>query len=180
MKHFVEWSNATIIKDGLNAFMQDFNVEWIALLGSRLKYLLDGRTFVIITDEERSWFESYIIKKINRSGVRPLLPFVSLRAIYPYIDEINSNEQILLLEDMLSLTFPNGYVYFYIGKNIDKRSNIAKNSDDSYMWLLDEQTHNNSISLSSNDENLDIKLIQLFKLFDKSIDAVLLNQASLV
>ncbi|WP_169777074.1 HobA family DNA replication regulator [Campylobacter mucosalis] len=179
MQDFVKWSNDTIIKEGLNATMQEFRVEWIALLSSRLKYLLEGRVFIVITDEERSWFESYILKRINRSVARPLLPFVSLKALYQHIDEINSSEQISLLEDMLSLTFPNGYVFFYIGKNIDKRANIAKNSEDSYMWLFDEQTHN-SISLNSNDENLDIKLMQLFKLFDKSIDAVLLNQASLI
>ncbi|KEA46408.1 HobA family DNA replication regulator [Campylobacter mucosalis] len=179
MQDFVKWSNDTIIKEGLNATMQEFRVEWIALLSSRLKYLLEGRVFIVITDEERSWFESYILKRINRSAARPLLPFVSLKALYQHIDEINSSEQISLLEDMLSLTFPNGYVFFYIGKNIDKRANIAKNSEDSYMWLFDEQMHN-SISLNSNDENLDIKLMQLFKLFDKSIDAVLLNQASLI
>ncbi|CAD7287082.1 HobA family DNA replication regulator [Campylobacter suis] len=179
MQDFVKWSNDAIVKEGMSAFMQNFRIEWIALLGSRLKYLLEGRVFIVITDDERAWFEGYLLKKINRSGARPLLPFVSLKALYPGLDEINSSEQISLLEDMLSLTFPNGYVYFYIGKNIDKRANIAKNSEDSYMWLFDEQTHN-SICLNSNDENLDIKLMQLLKLFDKSIDAVLLNQASLV
>ncbi|MGG7073338.1 HobA family DNA replication regulator [Campylobacter sp. 9BO] len=179
MQDFVKWSNDTIVKEGMSTFMQNFRIEWIALLGSRLKYLLEGRVFIVITDDERTWFEGYLLKKINRSGARPLLPFVSLKALYPSLDEINSSEQISLLEDMLSLAFPNGYVYFYIGKNIDKRANIAKNSEDSYMWLFDEQTHN-SICLNSNDENLDIKLMQLLKLFDKSIDAVLLNQASLV
>ncbi|MGG7048108.1 MULTISPECIES: HobA family DNA replication regulator [unclassified Campylobacter] len=179
MQDFVKWSNDTIVKEGMSTFMQNFRIEWIALLGSRLKYLLEGRVFIVITDDERTWFEGYLLKKINRSGARPLLPFVSLKALYPSLDEINSSEQISLLEDMLNLAFPNGYVYFYIGKNIDKRANIAKNSEDSYMWLFDEQTHN-SICLNSNDENLDIKLVQLLKLFDKSIDAVLLNQVSLV
>ncbi len=176
---FVKWSNDAIAKNGLNAYMQDFRVEWIALLSSRLKFLLEGRTFIVITDEDRSWFESYLLKRINRSGARPLLPFVALKSIYPHLDEISSPEEILLLEDMLSIMFPNGYVYFYIGKHMDKRANIAKNNDDSYMWLFDEQSHN-SICLNSKDENLDIRLIELLKLFDKSIDAVLLNQVSLL
>ena len=40
------------------------------------------------------------------------------------------------------------------------------------MWLFDEQAQN-SFTLSSSDENLDIKLISLCKIFDKSIDAAL-------
>ncbi|MBE2984788.1 HobA family DNA replication regulator [Campylobacter sp. RM9344] len=174
MQDLIKWTLEAIRNEGsLMSWMEERRVEWTPLLASRLKYLLDGRTFIVITDDERTWFEEYLIKKINRaSSARPLLPFVSLRALYPMLDEINSKEQILLLEDMLSLAFPNGYVYFYIGKSVDKRSQIAKGADDSYMWLFDEQAQN-SFYLSSNDENLDIKLITLFRLFDKSIDAVL-------
>lgn len=177
MPDFVKWSGESIVRDGL-LWMQDARVEWTALLSSRLKYLLEGRTFIVITDEDRAWFESYLLRRINRFGARPLLPFVSLKSLYPQLDEINSNEQIALLEDMLSLTFPNGYLFFYIGKNIDKRANIAKSNEDSYMWLFDEQAYN-SFYLNSSDENLDVKLIQLAKLFDKSIDAVLLNQVNI-
>ncbi|MCD8213733.1 MAG: HobA family DNA replication regulator [Campylobacter sp.] len=142
-------------------------------MASRLQFLLNGCTFVVVTDDERSWFETYLLKKINRSSnSRPLLPFVSLKALYPALDEINSKEQILLLQDMLNIAFPNGYVYFYIGKAIDKRAAIAKSTESSYMWLFDEQAQN-SFTLNSSDENLDVKLLTLFKLFDKSIDAVL-------
>ena len=100
------------------------------------------------------------------------MPFFSLRSLYPAFDSIETNEQKQLLKDMLSLAFPNGYIFFYIGKSIDKRANLAKTDDNSYMWLFDEQAQN-SFTLSSSDENLDIKLLNLYKLFDKSIDAVL-------
>ncbi len=46
------------------------------------------------------------------------------------------------------------------------------------MWLFDEQAQN-SFTLSSSDENLDIKLLNLYKLFDKSIDAVLFAKVML-
>ena len=100
------------------------------------------------------------------------MPFFSLRSLYPSLDEIETNEQKQLLKDMLSLAFPNGYLFFYIGKSLDKYANLAKSDEDSYMWLFDEQAQN-SFTLSSSDENLDIKLISLCKIFDKSIDVAL-------
>lgn len=174
MQDFIKWTLDAIRKEGAAmSWMEERRVEWTPLLASRLKFLLEGRTFIVVTDEDRAWFESYVLKKINRwTNTRPLLPFVSLRALYPALDEIISNEQISLLNDMLSLAFPNGYVFFYIGKSVDRRAQIAKGSDESYMWLFDEQAQN-SFFLNSSDENLDIKLISLFKLLDRSIDAVL-------
>ena len=180
MQEFIKWTLDAIREEGAQmSWMEERRVEWTPLLASRLKFLLEERTFIVVTDDERAWFEAYLLKKINRpSSARPLLPFVSLRVLYPSIDEINSKEQIALLEDMLSSTFPNGYVYFYVGKSVDSRAQIAKGSDDSYMWLFDEQAQN-SFFLSSNDENLDVKLILLFKLFDKSVDAALFNKVIL-
>lgn len=46
------------------------------------------------------------------------------------------------------------------------------------MWLLDEQMQN-SFYLSSADELLDVKLIQLYKLMEKTIDALLYAQVSI-
>ena len=54
---------------------------------------------------------------------------------------------------------------------------IAKRKDDSFMWVLDEHLQN-SFYLQTSDDNLDIKLIQLFKLLDKSIDAVLFAEVT--
>ena len=79
---------------------------------------------------------------------------------------------------MLSLAFPNGYLFFYIGKSLDRYANLAKSDEDSYMWLFDEQAQN-SFYLSSSDGALDIKLLSLFRLFDKSIDAALFAKVTL-
>ena len=114
----------------------------------------------------------------HSKSIRPFLPFFSLRSLYPSLDEIETNEQKQLLKDMLSLAFPNGYLFFYIGKSLDRYANLAKSDEDSYMWLFDEQAQN-SFTLSSSDENLDIKLLNLYKLFDKSIDAVLFAKVML-
>lgn len=180
MQEFMKWTLDAIRTEGLSmSWMEAKRVEWTLLLAPRLRHLLNGGTFVIITDDERAWFETYILSNINSSqNARPILPFVSLRSFYPALDSINSKDEMMLLDDMLSLAFGNGYVYFYIGKSNDKRSQIAKLNDDSYLWLFDEQVQN-SFFLSSKDENLDTKLISLFKLFNKSIDAALMAQISL-
>ncbi|MDL0089114.1 HobA family DNA replication regulator [Campylobacter gastrosuis] len=179
MQEFMKWTLDAIRKEGISMnWMEERRVEWALLLAPRLKHLLNGKTFIVITDEDRSWFETYLLKNINKPGLlRPLLPFVSLKSFYPNADELTSKEQILLLEDMLSIALPNGYVYFYIGKSSSKRADIAKLNDDSYMWLFDEQMQN-SFYLSSTDENLDTKLLTLFKLFNKSIDATLFAEIS--
>ena len=161
------------------SWMEERRVEWTPLLASRLKFLLEGRAFITVSDEERKWFEIYLLRKMNSSkSIRPFLPFFSLRSLYPSLDEIETNEQKQLLKDMLSLAFPNGYLFFYIGKSLDKCANLAKSDENSYMWLFDEQAQN-SFTLSSSDENLDIKLLNLYKLFDKSIDAVLFAKVML-
>lgn len=177
---FIKWTLEAIRDEGsLMSWMEERRVEWAPLLSLRIKYLFEGSTFILICDEEREWFENYFLRNINRRGnSRPILPFVSLKALYPLVTDINSKEEISLLEDMLSIAFPNGFIYFYIGKSSSKLSQIAKSKDDSYMWLFDEQA-GNSFYLNSNDELLDIKLLTLFRLFDKSIDAVMFNKVEI-
>lgn len=179
MQDFRSWSLAAIRDEGVGmSWMEQRLSEWAPLLATRLAYLLQGRAFIIITDREREWFEKYFLTHINPlPTTRPMLPFFSLRALYPRFDEISAKEQADLLEDMLSITFSNGFVYFYIGKSSDARAALAKSSDMSYMWLFDEQSQN-GFYLNSSDERLDSKLVSLFKLFSKSVDAVLLAKAS--
>ena len=55
---------------------------------------------------------------------------------------------------------------------------LAKRHNDSFMWVLDEHLQD-SFYLSSGDDLLDIKLIQLHKLLDKSINAVLFAEVDL-
>lgn len=176
MQAYLDWTLKTIRKGGSNlSWMEERRLEWVPLAVSRLETLLSGYTFVILTDSQRSWFSKYILNSINtKTNNRPLLPFVSLESFLPDLDVIKSNQEQdrELLEDMLSLAFPNGYIFFYIGKGNDFRSQLAKRRDDSFLWLIDEKMQN-SFFLSSQDENLDIKLIQLFKLMDRTIDALL-------
>jgi hypothetical protein len=180
MQEFLKWTLKTIREEGsMMSWMEEKRFEWVPLATSTLKSLLDGHTLIMITDKDREWFCRYALHTVNKpNSNRPLLPFVPLGAIYPFMDSIKNNEDITILEDMLMLSYPKGYTFFYVGKSDDLRAQIAKRRDDSFMWIMDEQIQN-SFYLNSNDELLDIKLIQLFKLFDKSINALLFAEVDL-
>ena len=174
MQKFLKWTLDNIRKDGsMMSWMEEKRFEWVPLNVSMLKNLIVGHTIIMITDDDREWFCNYVLNDINKlCKNRPLLPFVSLKSFYPNLNSLKTKEDIELLEDMLYQAFPNGYTYFYIGKNNSIKMQIAKRRDDSFIWVMDEQLQN-SFFLSSSDENLDIKLIQLYKLLDKSINALL-------
>ncbi len=160
------------------SWMEEKRFEWVPLCASMLKNLLDGHTFIVITDDDRAWFCHYLLRAVNnRQKNRPLLPFIALQTLYPNLYQVKNNEDIELLEDMLSQAFPGGYTFFYVGKNSDIKMQIAKRKDDSFMWIMDEHIQN-SFYLLSDDDSLDIKLIQLFRLLDKSIDAVLFAEVA--
>ncbi|ARE80891.1 HobA family DNA replication regulator [Campylobacter helveticus] len=181
MSDFLSWSLENIRNGGASmAWMESRRLEWSPLVASRLKYLLEGRAFILICDEARSWYENYFLQHINANSARPLLPFFSLKSLLGRKIQIKKDDSIdvVLLNDMLEIAFPNGFIYFYIGTARDEKSNIAKSKNDSLLWLFDEQLQN-SFYLDSSDKDLDIKLISLYKLFDKSLDAILFSKVSL-
>ncbi|QKF71027.1 DnaA-binding chromosome replication initiation factor [Campylobacter geochelonis] len=163
----------------MSTWMEDRREEWTPLLASKIKFLLEGSSFIFFCDDERRWFEEYFLRKINKKGnERPLLPFFALKSLFPNLDQINTKEGIELLVDMLNLSFPAGFIFFYVGKGNSIFAQIAKNSPNSYMWIIGEHTEN-SFFLDEKDENLDIKMIQLFGLFDSSISAALFDEVIL-
>jgi hypothetical protein len=180
MQQFLKWTLEKIRKEGsLMSWMEEKRFEWVPLGASMIRNLLEGHTFIVITDDERDWFCRYILSDINKTSKNiPLLPFYSLKALFPNLKNIRTKEDMNLLENLLMQSFPNGYIFFYIGRNNDINIELAKRRGNSFIWVMDEHLQN-SFHLNSNDEMLDIKLIQLYKLLDKSIDAVLFAEVSL-
>jgi hypothetical protein len=160
-------------------WMEERKFDWVSILQPVLTRLLNAKILLVVTDSDREWLDQYIITTLNsKSTSRPLLPVTSLSTLFPRLDFAKDKLDYELLEDMLSLSFPNGYTFFYIGRGSDKRATLAKRDSSSFMWLLDEQGQN-ALYLNSKDENLDQKLIQLVGLFDKSIDAALFMEIDL-
>lgn len=178
MQEFLNWTVDTIREDRLiSPWLEEKKFEWTPVVARNITNILDKNfSIIVITDKDREWFLNYILSNVNSSKLnRPFLPFYDFRSIYGYIDSVKSEEDIINIKDMLSISFPNGYSFWYIGKSQDKRANIAKISKNSFLWLFDEDKQD-AINLKSNDEALDMKLLQMFRLYNKTLSAALFAQ----
>ncbi len=177
MTDFAQWSLDTIREDGAAlSWLEEQRFDWTTTTAHSLERMLMGKTIILITDEKRKWLEHYILTSINRASFdRPLLSILSIDSICQHYNSVNTGEMIDILDDMISLAYRDDYFFWYIGKGNDKRADIAKKRDDSYFWIFDEEFQN-SFMLKSYDPLLDIKLLQLFKLFDASLNAALYGE----
>lgn len=139
--------------------------------------MLQGKTIILITDEKRKWLERYILDSINSIDMsqRPLLPIVSIDNLYSHYNSVSGGEMIDIVDDMISLSYKEDYFFWYIGKGDEKRSDIAKRRDTSYFWIFDEEFHN-AFTMKSYDPILDIKLLQLYRLFNLSLNAAMFGE----
>lgn len=177
---FDKWTLQAIRYDeAMMSWMEERRYDWVPLAAAALQKIISGNSIIIITDKDREWFGEYISYSLNKPDKnRPLIPVFQLKNIVPYIDNIKKDEDIDILYDMLNLSFKDDYFFWYIGKSDTFRSMIAKRKDDSFLWIMDEQMQNN-FYLKSYDDLLDLKLFQLYRLFDKSLDAAIFGEIDL-
>jgi hypothetical protein len=177
MQDFAQWSLDTIRgEEGSLSWLEEQRFDWTTATAQALEQILGGKTIILITDKPRKWLETYILSNLNTAmQERPLLPIVSIDSIYLHFDNVNSGEMIDIVDDMISLSYKEDYFFWYIGKGDDKRSDIAKRRDNSYFWIFDENFHN-SFTLKSYDTHLDVKLLQLFRLFNASLNAAMFGE----
>ena len=175
LQEFLNWTVDTIREDKLlSPWLEEKKFEWAPLVSKNITNILDkSYSILIITDKEREWFLNYILSNINSSKLnRPFLPFYDFSSFYKNLDQIKSEDDISNIKDMLKISFPNGYCFWYIGKSQDNRSTLSKITKSSFLWIFDEERQG-SINLKSNDDGLDMKLLQMFRLYNKTISAAL-------
>ncbi len=174
MKDLLTWTLEAIRSDDtMMSWLEERRYEWAPIVGNAIGKILEGQSVILLTDDQNAWFNSYVVRRINRPGInRPLMPFYSFEAIYPFADSIRKDQDVDLLFDMLSLSFPQGFFFWYIGKADHAKARIALRHEESLLWVMDEEM-TNSFTLRSYDEMIDIKLLQLFQLFDKTLNAAL-------
>lgn len=178
MQEFLNWTVSTIREDRLlSSWLEEKKFEWTPVVSKNISNILDkGRSVIIITDDDRKWFLDYILININSSKLnRPYLPFYDFNSLSYNLNNIKSDEDISCIKDMLDISFPNGYCFWYIGKSQDAKATLAKVSKNSFLWLFDEERQD-AFNLKSNDEALDMKLLQMFRLYNKTISATLFAQ----
>jgi hypothetical protein len=176
-QNFAQWSLDAIREEGGSfSWLEEQRFDWTTTISQALEQILDGKTIILITDQKRKWLENYITSSINSAQLdRPLLPMISIDCMYHHYDSVSGGEMIDIVENMISLAHKDDYFFWYIGKGDDKRADIAKRKDTSYFWIFDEE-YLNAFNLKSYDKSLDIKLLQLYRLFDASLNAAMFGE----
>jgi len=174
---FAQWTLDTIREEGATlSWLEEHRFEWSKTTAYALEQILEGKSVILITDEKHKWLETYILSRINTATLeRPLIPIVSIDNLCVHYNSINGGEMIDVVDDMISLSYKDDYFFWYVGKGNDKRCDIAKRKDNSYFWMFDED-FNNAFTLKSYDKGLDIKLLQLYRLFDASLNAAMFGE----
>jgi len=173
MQQLLKWTLETIREEDCFSWMEEHRYEWAPLVKSAVDQILEGKSVLVLTDVPRKWFGKYVLEKVNDlQKNRPLLPVFPLVELFPNIGSFSSTQDLQLLEDMLDIAYPNGYFIWYIGKGDHPFTKFAYRCEDSFLWIMDEELEN-SFLLRGSDEMLDIKLLQLYKLFDKTLSQAL-------
>lgn len=176
MQEFLNWTVDTIREDKLiSPWLEEKKYEWTPLVSKSITAILEkGCSVLIVTDDDRNWFLEYILSNINntKSLNRPYLPFYDFKSFSKQMDNIKSEDDMAYLKDMLDISFPNGYCFWYIGRGQDVRATLPKVTKHSFLWLLDDET-SDAFKLRSSDEALDMKLLQMFRLYNKTLSAAL-------
>ena len=174
---FAQWTLDAIREEGGSlSWLEEHRFEWSKTTAFALEQVLNAKTIILITDEKRKWLEQYILTSLNTASLeRPLIPIISIDNLCVHYNSVSGGEMIDVVDDMISLSYKEDYFFWYIGKGDDKRSDIAKRKDNSYFWMFDED-FNNAFTLKSYDKTLDIKLLQLYRLFDSSLNAAMFGE----
>lgn len=180
MQQLLTWTLDTIRQEEASfSWMEEYRYEWVPLVKSAVTQTVKGKVGLIITDESHQWFAKYILTSINSlEKKRPLLPFYSLNQLFPQFASLTLVEELQTLEDMLDISYPNGYYIWYIGKGDHPYTKLAYRNDGNFLWVMDEKVEN-SFMLRSADMLLDTKLIQLFKLFENTLFASIFGELDL-
>ena len=180
MPNLLEWTLEAIREESSDfSWMEERRYTWTPLVESVLHRLIDGQVVLLLTDPRRRWFEQYILDAVNTPDRnRPFLPVQSFRGIFADLQRIDTSLRLSLLEDMLDITYPQGYFIWYIGEGGHAYTKIAYQREGNFLWLIDEEVAG-SFVMRGSDPLLDTKLLQLYRLFDRSIDAALFGQVEL-
>ena len=180
MQQLLKWTLDTIREeDSCFSWMEEYRYEWAPLAKSAVDNILEGKTCLVVTDAEYKWFGKYVLNNINDfKKNRPLLPFYAFSSCFPNLQWINGTAEIELVEDMLEISYPNGYYFWYIGKGEHPYTKLVYRNDESFLWVFDNEVQN-SFRFKSIDPLKDIKLLQLYKLFDQSLSAAIFGDIDL-
>ncbi|RDU57847.1 HobA family DNA replication regulator [Helicobacter sp. MIT 99-5507] len=170
--NFAHWTLELARKDGISmGWFEERRFEWCQIASRFTKDIIEGSAIIICSDLQKKWFCEYAIQTINANTARPLIPIVSLESMLPN----DTTFDLMLVEDMLNVAFNNKYIIWYIGYANNKLVEFAKNHQSNFIWAFDGNLQT-AFNLKSDDINSDIQLLQLFKILNKTIDAMMFDE----
>ena len=177
---FSEWTLETIRGfDSSYSWLEEVRFSWVPQAMQTISRLLDGATLIIVTDDEFRWFGDYIVNHINKiDSQRPFIPVYKLCSLFPHAKYLSTSTEFDMLFDMLDISFPNGYIFWYIGNGNHNHYEYIEQDKQSMIWRLNKEIEG-FFSLNRKDPNINIKLIQSFELFDRAINAGLFGEVNL-
>lgn len=180
MQDIVSWTTQTLRRDESRlTWLEERKFEWIPLIKRVLQRIFNGESLILVTDKDREWFSNYVIFSINKSSNRPYVPILGINVLFPQVDRNCKDEiEISLINDYLDNIFSQGYFFWYVGKNDALRAKLALSREDCFLWMFDTELQN-SFTLQSVDSLVDIKLMQMYRIFNLTIEAAMFGQISL-
>jgi hypothetical protein len=180
MKTLLEWTLDAIREESSDfSWMEERRQEWVPLVESVLLRIMEGEVVLLLSDPKRRWFEHYILNSLNDTlRDRPFLPVQSMHGVFPDVQGLDAGIKVTLLEDMLDIAYPQGYFIWYIGRGNHPYTKLTNHRENNFLWMINDEIAG-SFPLKESDPLLDIKLIQLYRLFDKSLEAALYGQVEL-
>ncbi len=177
---FSEWTLEVIREyDSSYSWMEEVRFNWVPQVSHTISKILEGATLIVVTDSEFKWYGDYIVRHLNKiDGDRPFIPAYKLCALFPHVKGLRSSIEFDALFDMFDISFPNGYVFWYIGSGDHNQYEYIEQDKQSMIWRLNKEIEG-FFSLNRNDPQVDIKLIQSFMLFDRALSAALFGEVEL-
>ncbi len=178
--NFNDWTLEAIRKEGSPfSWMEEHRFNWIPQVSSSIAKVLDGYSIIVVTDREFRWYGDYIVDKINSIDKnRPFIPIYNIDCLFYGAYKLDNTQELDSLYDMFDISFANGYLFWYIGSGEHKHYEYIEQNKSSIIWRLNNEVEG-LFSLRKSDPDVDIKLIQVFKLFDKALDAALIGEIEL-
>ncbi|WP_297809626.1 HobA family DNA replication regulator [uncultured Helicobacter sp.] len=180
MQDLSSWTLQVLRYDASHpTWLEERKFEWIPLVKRALQKIFNGESMILITDYDREWFMDYVVSSINKTNNRPYVPILSINALFPQLDKTHKNEtEIPLINDYLDNVFSKKYFFWYVGHNDTMRAKLALNHEDCFLWIFD--THlQNSFTLQSTDSLIDIRLMQMYRIFNLTLEAAIFGRVSL-
>ncbi|MFC3847958.1 HobA family DNA replication regulator [Helicobacter baculiformis] len=143
--------------------------DWSGFIKS-IRHILGGGSVLLCVDMERTWFKQYVLTHLNAQRLRPLVPIVD--GLLGYAPLLHDTQELPLISHLLDLTYQN-YMFWYVGKEGVLSELVL--SKDHFLWLLDGQ----GALLSPRDPMRDLKLLQLYQVFEGVLFESLLGKLAL-